>query len=93
MDKETVAHVARLARIHLTEEEQAAFAPELAQILDWVEQLSGVETSDVPPMTSVVHAGAVLRPDRVADGGKPDAVLKNAPESAEGFFVVPKVIE
>ncbi len=93
MDKETVARVARLARIHLSEAEIDGFAPELAKIIEWVEQLSEVDTNDVAPLTSVVHSQARLREDAVNDGGKQEDILKNAPESAEGFFVVPKVVE
>lgn len=93
LDKATVAKIAHLARIKLPEEDQAAMAAELSKILDFVEQLSAVDTADVPPMTSVAAQTLRQRPDRVTDGGIPDKVLANAPEAVSGFYAVPKVVE
>lgn len=95
---ETVAKVAALARIRMSGEELARMAPELSNILDWVEQLGEVDTSSVEPMTAVIPNTLRLREDRVdADpltgGGQRDAVLANAPVAEHGFFAVPKVIE
>jgi aspartyl-tRNA(Asn)/glutamyl-tRNA(Gln) amidotransferase subunit C len=93
VDKDTVARVARLARIRIAEAQQEALAAELSNILGWVEQLSEVETDGVEPMTSVVAVQPKLREDRVTDGNCRDAIVQNAPESAHGFFTVPKVVE
>ena len=93
LDKADVAHIAALARIRLTEAELEPLAAELSQILTWVEQLAEVDTSDVAPMTSVAASGLPMRDDEVTDGDSRDAVLGNAPQSAKGFFAVPKVIE
>ena len=98
VDKATVAKIASLARIKMNDEELDRMAPELSQILDWVEQLGEVDTSQVEPMTAVIPNALRLRDDVVdADpltgGGKRDAVLANAPEPEHGFFGVPKVIE
>ena len=98
VDKETVARIASLARIKMTEAELEKLAPELSNILDWVEQLSEVDTSDVEPMTAVIANSLRLRDDVVdADpltgGGVRDKVLANAPAAEHGFFGVPKVIE
>ena len=93
VDKETVAEIARLARIRITAAESQALTGELSNILDWVEQLSDLETEGVPPMTSVVAREAPLREDRVTDGDRAEAIVKNAPEPAHGFFTVPKVVE
>ena len=71
----------------------APLADELNNILGWVEQLDEVETDGVEPMTSVVEMVQRLRADTVTDGGVRDKVLANAPDSDDGFFVVPKVIE
>ncbi|GAB4136164.1 MAG: Asp-tRNA(Asn)/Glu-tRNA(Gln) amidotransferase subunit GatC [Sphingomonadales bacterium] len=93
IDAATVRRIAHLARIRLNEEDVAPLAAELNQILGWVEQLSAVDTQDVPAMTSVVDAKAFQRDDNVRDGNQPDAVLANAPRAEFGFFGVPKVIE
>ncbi|TDI59756.1 MAG: Asp-tRNA(Asn)/Glu-tRNA(Gln) amidotransferase subunit GatC [Alphaproteobacteria bacterium] len=93
VDKETVARIAHLARINVPEESLESIAGDLNNILAWVDQLSEVNTDDVEPMTSVVHARLRQREDVVNDGGKRDAVLKNAPETEHGFFAVPKVLE
>ena len=93
LDKATVARISRLARIATTDEEQERLAGELSGILDWVEQLGEVDTDNVEPMTSVVEMVQRLRVDAVTDGHVQDKVLANAPETTDGFFVVPKVIE
>jgi aspartyl-tRNA(Asn)/glutamyl-tRNA(Gln) amidotransferase subunit C len=93
LDKATVARIAALARIKVTEEEQTRLAGELSQILTWIEQLGEVDTSGVEPMASVAHQRLPLREDQVSDGGIRDKLLANAPGSARGFFVVPKVVE
>ena len=93
LDKATVARIAKLARIEVGEADQERLASELSGILDWVEQLGEVDTSDVPPMTSVVEMNLKARDDRISDGNRQDDVLKNAPKAAHGFFVVPKVVE
>ncbi len=93
IDKNTVARIASLARIRLTEDEQNAMTKEFQAILGWIDQLQEVNTDDVPPLTSVVEITLPLREDKVTDGGYPEDVLANAPKQAAGFFVVPKVIE
>lgn len=93
IDKKTVAKVARLARIKMTEEEQEVFAPQLSGILNWIEQLSEVDTDNVAPLPSPVDIQLRLREDKITDGGHPEDILANAPEQMEGFFVVPKVVE
>jgi aspartyl-tRNA(Asn)/glutamyl-tRNA(Gln) amidotransferase subunit C len=93
IDKATVAKIARLARIHVPDENREALAGEMSKILGWVEQLSEVNTDDVAPMTSVVEVSLPRREDAVTDGDCQDKVLANAPRRDGGFFVVPKVIE
>ncbi len=93
LDSQAVAKIARLARIAVSEEEKNHFAKEISGILQWVEQLSEVNTDGVPLMTSVSHMQLPLRDDAVTDGNQPEAILKNAPESDYGCFVVPKVME
>ena len=93
LDKATIAHIAELARIGLDQPELDQLSDELSKILVWIEQLNTVDTSGVLPMTSVVGSTLYLRPDQVDDGDRQEAILANAPARAEGFFVVPKVVE
>ncbi len=91
--KATVARIAKLARIRVPEDQLDALSGELSNILTWIEQLDELDTEGVEPMTSVVEVTLPRRPDVVTDGGYPDKLVKNAPEAAHGFFVVPKVVE
>lgn len=93
IDKDTVAKIANLARIEVSENELESTVGELNNILDWVEQLDEVSTDGVDAMTSVVEASLPRREDKITDGGYRDQVLKNAPHAEHGFFAVPKVIE
>jgi len=93
VDIETVRHIARLARIAVSDAEVAALAPELSGILDWVEQLGEVDVTGVAPMNAVIPNHLRLREDAVTDGGIREDVLANAPAAEHGFFAVPKVIE
>lgn len=93
LDKSAVAHIATLARIKVPDSDLEALAGELSNILGWIEQLNEVDTTGVEPMTSVVHMDLPRRPDVVTDGDCRDKVLANAPEAAQGFFAVPKVVE
>jgi len=93
LDKADVAHIAALARIRLGEHELEPLAAELSNILTFVEQLDEVNTDGVSPMTSVAAMSLPMREDKVTDGAKREAVLGNAPQSARGFYAVPKVVE
>ena len=93
VDTATVRHIAKLARLAMSDAEVEALVPELNNILGWVEQLGEVDTSGIEPLTAVIDQKLRLRDDVVDDGGIRDAVLANAPEAQHGFFAVPKVIE
>jgi aspartyl-tRNA(Asn)/glutamyl-tRNA(Gln) amidotransferase subunit C len=93
MDKQTVLKVARLARIKVADNQADELAVRLGGIFKWIEQLSEVNTDGVEPMVSVVHQPTYRRPDAVTDGNRQAEIVANAPDSAEGFFVVPKVVE
>ena len=93
VDTATVRHIARLARIAMSDGEAEALVPELNNILGWVEQLQEVDVSGVEPMTAVIPNQLRLRADEVTDGGVREKVLANAPVAEHGFFAVPKVIE
>ena len=93
VDLPTVRKIASLARIALTDREAEALAPELNNIIGWVDQLAAVDTEGVAPLAAVIPNQLRLRDDVVTDGGVREAVLANAPQAEHGFFAVPKVIE
>jgi aspartyl-tRNA(Asn)/glutamyl-tRNA(Gln) amidotransferase subunit C len=91
-DKEML-HVAKLARICLTEAEVPHYAKEINGILKWIEQLSAVNTDGIAPLASVSEQVLPWREDKVTDGNIQDKILKNATGAEYGCFTVPKVIE
>ena len=93
VDTATVRHIAKLARIAMSDAEVEALVPELNNILGWVEQLQEVDVTGVEPMTAVIPNTLRMRADAVTDGGIREEVLANAPVAEHGFFAVPKVIE
>ena len=93
VDTATVKKVASLARIAISDADAERLAPELNNILGWIEHLGEVDTSSVEPMTAVIPNTLRLREDVVTEGQQRDAVLKNAPQGEHGFFTVPKVVE
>lgn len=93
VDIATVKRVARLARIAVSEEDAERMTGELNAILGFVEQLNEVDVSAVEPMTSVIPMEMKKRADLVTDGNKAADIVANAPETAENFFLVPKVVE
>ena len=93
VDTNKVRHIAKLARIAMSDAELERLVPELNNILGWVEQLAEVNTDGVEPLTAVIDQKLRLRDDAVTDGDCRDDVLANAPDAQHGFFAVPKVIE
>ena len=93
LDIATVRRIAHLARIRVPEDELPVMAEELSRIMDWIEQLNAVDTSNVAPMTSVAEMRLPQREDAVTDGGVPEKVLANATDRVGNFFTVPKVVE
>ena len=93
VDANTVRHIARLARIAVSDAEVEALAPELSNILGWIEQLQEVDVAGVEPMTAVIANELRLRGDVVTEGDRQADILANAPAAEHGFFAVPKVIE
>ena len=93
VDASTVRRIARLARIAVAEDEVEHLRGELNAILAFVEQLGEVNVEGVEPMTSVTPMAMKTRKDVVTDGGDPEAVMANAPNSEDDFYLVPKVIE
>ena len=93
MDKKTVQKVARLSSIEMSDEQLDNMAPQLTNILGFIEQLSEVDTDGVEPLANVADIDLRLREDVINDGDCQEKVLANAPESTQGFFVVPKVVD
>jgi aspartyl-tRNA(Asn)/glutamyl-tRNA(Gln) amidotransferase subunit C len=93
ISKEEAKRIAKLARIAVTDEEAEKIGPDLSNILGWIEQLAELNTDNVEPLANVANIDLFKRKDEVTDGGIQKDVLANAPESMEGFFVVPKVVE
>ena len=86
-----VEHVAKLARLALSEEEKEKFAPQLNSILEYVNALNEVDTTGVEPMAHSIKISNVMREDEVKQDFTRDEMLKNAPEEEDGFFRVPKI--
>jgi aspartyl-tRNA(Asn)/glutamyl-tRNA(Gln) amidotransferase subunit C len=93
VDRATVRRIARLARIKLKDEDVPRLESELNSILHWIEQLNAVDVKGVEPLTSVVAMKMKMRKDEVTDGNYPADIVKNAPQSEDEFFIVPKVVE
>jgi aspartyl-tRNA(Asn)/glutamyl-tRNA(Gln) amidotransferase subunit C len=93
VDADTVRRIAHLARIAVAEDEVEHLKHELNAMLAFVDQLKEVNVEGVEPMTSVTPMAMKKRPDVVTDGNDAAAVLKNAPQSEDNFFLVPKVVE
>jgi aspartyl-tRNA(Asn)/glutamyl-tRNA(Gln) amidotransferase subunit C len=87
---ETVAHVAQLARLSLSDDERALFARQLEEILAWAESLQSLDVGEVPPMAHALEA--VWRADEVRPGVPAQQALAQAPDPAEGLFRVPRVL-
>ena len=91
--KDQVEHVAKLARLSLTEEEKELYTEQLSKILDYIDQLNEVNTKGVEPMTQPIPIVNVMREDVVKKEFSREDILKNAPHEEYGFFRVPKIGE
>jgi aspartyl-tRNA(Asn)/glutamyl-tRNA(Gln) amidotransferase subunit C len=88
-----VAHVARLARLSLSEEELARMGSQLSNILAYIEMLQEVDVSGVPPTAQVTNLETVMRPDEVAPPLPREEALSNAPDQRDGMFRVKAVLD
>jgi aspartyl-tRNA(Asn)/glutamyl-tRNA(Gln) amidotransferase subunit C len=89
IDREQVLHVARLARLELTEEEVGRMSEELSNVLDHIEKIGELDLEGVPPTTHVVEVTNALRADVVEPSLPRDVALASAPAVADGGFLVP----
>jgi aspartyl-tRNA(Asn)/glutamyl-tRNA(Gln) amidotransferase subunit C len=89
IDREQVLHVARLARLALTDEEVETMARELSGILEHVDRIAQLDLDEVEPTSHVVDLENVLRPDRPRPSWPREKILEPAPDPAAGAFRVP----
>ena len=87
-----VEHVAALARLSFTAEEKEVLTGQLNEILVYMEQLNGLDTSNVEPLAQVIELDNVFRPDVLKPSCPQEEILRNAPAHTDKFFKVPKVI-
>ena len=93
IDKDTVKHISKLARISLDEKKVSSLSKDLSSIMKFIETLNELNTDKTTPLTSIINASLKSREDEVKDGKIRDQILKNSPEKNEEFFVVPKVVD
>ena len=93
IDKETIKHISKLARISLDDKKINSLSKDLSSIMEFIEKLNELNTDKVNPLSSIINASLKSRNDEVKDGKIKDQILKNSPEKNDEFFVVPKVIE
>ena len=91
--KKEVEHVAKLARLELSEEEKERFTVQFSNILDYFNQLSEVNTENIEPMAHAIPMVNVMREDKVKLLYTRDELLANAPLEEDGFFKVPRITE
>ena len=92
IDDETMENVCILAKLSLSEEEKEKAKAEMQKMLDYVEKLDELDTSEVEPMSHIFQDENVFREDVVTNGGNKEAMLANAPKAKEGQYQVPKTI-
>ena len=93
IDKDTVKHISKLARISLPEKKIDSLSKDLTSIMKFIENLNKLNTDKINPLTSIIDASLKTRKDEINDVKIRDQILKNSPEKNDEFFVVPKVIE
>ena len=93
IDKDTVKHISKLARISLDEKKIDSLSKDLTSIMKFIEKLNEINTDKVTPLTSIINASLKSRKDEINDDKIRKQILKNSPEKNDEFFVVPKVIE
>ena len=93
IDKDTVKHISKLARISLDEKKINSLSKDLSSIMKFIEKLNELNTDKTNPLTSIINASLKPRDDEIKDGKIRNQILKNSPDKNKEFFVVPKVIE
>ena len=93
IDKDTVKHISKLARISLEGKKIDNLSKDLSSIMKFIEKLNKLNTDNTNPLTSIIDASLKSRKDEIKEEKIRDQILKNSPAENDEFFVVPKVIE
>ncbi len=93
IDKDSIKKIAHLARLEFDENSAEKMSKDMSQILDWVEQLNELDTTDIEPLTTMSSEVNVMREDKTGQHLDHNAGLKNAPKHDSDYFRVPKVME
>ena len=93
IDKDTIKHISKLARISLDDKKIDSLSKDISSIMKFIEKLNKLNTDKINPLTSIINSSLKSREDEIKDGKIRDQILKNSPEKNKEFFVVPKVVE
>ena len=93
LSREQVEHIADLARLALSDDEVARYQEQLSAILEHFDHLQQLGTEDIPPTASVLPLRSVMRADEARPSLERDRILANAPDTADGCFRVPPVMD
>lgn len=93
VDSKIIKRIAKLARLNISDEKYELYAEELSKIVQVIDQLAEVDTTDLDPVINVNNKTIILRQDVVTDGNCDEEILSNAPKSKFGYFLVPKMVE
>ncbi|MBZ0155257.1 MAG: Asp-tRNA(Asn)/Glu-tRNA(Gln) amidotransferase subunit GatC [Alphaproteobacteria bacterium] len=93
INREDVRHIAKLSRLHVSEEEVDTFSGQLSSIIEYIEQLNRLDTTGVEPTSHVLPLQNVMRDDLPLPSLPREEVLRNTPDSTGKFYRVPKIIE
>ncbi len=92
ISREEVLHIAKLAKLKLTEDEIELFREQLGRVLEYFRKLEELDTEGVEPMKHVIEAGSVFREDAPGESLPPEEALRNAPKRRDDYFEVPRVL-
>ncbi len=90
---ETIEYVGILAKLELSDEEKEQAKSDMGRMLDYIDKLGELDTTDVEPMSHVFSVENVFREDVVTNGDERERLLSNAPQEKDGMFVVPRTFE
>ena len=91
IEKETVRHIAKLARLKLSDQEEDTYTEQIGKILEYVAELQSVDTAGVQPAAHILPVSNIMRDDQVTSPQNQEMILKVAPDVENNFFRVPKI--
>jgi aspartyl-tRNA(Asn)/glutamyl-tRNA(Gln) amidotransferase subunit C len=92
LSKSEIEHIAKLARLKLSDNDATVYSKQLSDILDYVEKMNTVDTAGVEETSQVTGLTNIMREDRIIDSGTHDELVDSAPEHGNGYVKVPKVL-